>query len=84
MRAGYKTVPPDGTMLVRPAPTSIAVSRIRYLCPHPAFHFDYVIPLVIFLQKHDRFIREVGEQPVDPRLVIQDIVQLIDIRGVVR
>lgn len=84
MKAGYKTTPPDGIAFTRPMLASAAPGRMRRLCPHPALHFDYVIPLVIFLQEHDRFIREVGEQPVDPRLVIQDIVQLIDIRGVVR
>lgn len=52
--------------------------------PHPARHFDYGKPLVIFLQEHNRLIREVSEQPVDARLVIQDVVQLIDVCGIVR
>ena len=83
MRACYKTTPPDGIAFTRPTLANVAPGRMRRLCPHPALHFYYGIPLFIFLQEHDRLIREVGEQPVDPRLVIQDIVQLIDICGIV-
>ncbi|EAP2787896.1 hypothetical protein D9B18_19080 [Salmonella enterica] len=74
MRACYKAPPPDGATLIRPTLPNIAVGRIRHLRRHPALHFYDDIPLVIFLQEHDRFIWEVGEQPVNPRLVIQNIV----------
>lgn len=84
MRGCYKTTPPDGIAFTRLTLANVAPGRMRRLCPHPARHFDYGKPLVIFLQEHDRLIREVSEQPVDARLVIQDVVQLIDVCGIVR
>lgn len=74
MRVCYKTTPPDDIAFIRLTLANVAPSRMRRLCPHPARHFYYGKPLVIFLQEHDRLIREVGEQPVDARFVIQDIV----------
>ncbi len=82
MRGCYKTTPPDGIVFTRLTLANVAPGRMRRLCPHPARHFDYGKPLVIFLQEHDRLIREVSEQPVDARLVIQDVVQLIDVCGI--
>ncbi len=84
MRGCYKTTPPDGIAFTRLTLANVAPGRMRRLCPHPARHFDYGKPLVIFLQEHNRLIREVSEQPVDARLVIQDVVQLIDVCGIVR
>lgn len=84
MRGCYKTTPPDGIAFTRLTLANVAPGRMRRLWPHPARHFDYGKPLVIFLQEHDRLIREVSEQPVDARLVIQDVIQLIDVCGIVR
>ncbi|QUI98095.1 hypothetical protein KCP76_01075 [Salmonella enterica subsp. enterica serovar Weltevreden] len=75
MRFCYKTIPPDGIAFYQTyAGKRCAEAEMKSVYACRRFTSTLWQTFSHFLQEHDRLIREIGEQPVDARLVMQDVV----------